>query len=281
VFICGRFNSWNNQSIHRLLCFIDRISEAMHLSPDVAGATFMAAGSSAPELFTSLVGVFFQDPECSLSLLHIHYIRIQLFHSALHFACNCFQYRICALSLSLSILACMCVYTQRILVQAPSLALLYSTSQSSLLLQGFCPSRASNSTGTYIYLSLYIQTLVRALPNSFSFSLILSVLICIRWPLARDSAFYSVAILLLVIAFSLNTPGQIDWYESLLYVLTYLGYIVFMKYNEAIIRRIRVYTHTFYARMQCIHQSIGSCSFLLSLYVSIIIFSSVFVCTHM
>lgn len=28
----------------------------MHLSEDVAGATFMAAGSSAPELFTSVIG---------------------------------------------------------------------------------------------------------------------------------------------------------------------------------------------------------------------------------
>ena len=30
----------------------------MNLSSDVAGATFMAAGSSAPELFTSMIGVF-------------------------------------------------------------------------------------------------------------------------------------------------------------------------------------------------------------------------------
>ncbi|KPP66856.1 sodium/potassium/calcium exchanger 3-like [Scleropages formosus] len=30
----------------------------LHLSEDVAGATFMAAGSSAPELFTSIIGVF-------------------------------------------------------------------------------------------------------------------------------------------------------------------------------------------------------------------------------
>jgi len=37
---------------------LEEISEALHLSPDVAGATFMAAGSSAPELFTSLMGVF-------------------------------------------------------------------------------------------------------------------------------------------------------------------------------------------------------------------------------
>lgn len=36
---------------------LEVISEKMQLSEDVAGATFMAAGSSAPELFTSLMGV--------------------------------------------------------------------------------------------------------------------------------------------------------------------------------------------------------------------------------
>ncbi|CAH1262129.1 SLC24A4 [Branchiostoma lanceolatum] len=37
---------------------LEKISEGLHLQPDVAGATFMAAGSSAPELFTSIFGVF-------------------------------------------------------------------------------------------------------------------------------------------------------------------------------------------------------------------------------
>ncbi|KAF6769587.1 hypothetical protein AHF37_11802 [Paragonimus kellicotti] len=37
---------------------LERICEALNLQPDVAGATFMAAGSSAPELATTVVGVF-------------------------------------------------------------------------------------------------------------------------------------------------------------------------------------------------------------------------------
>ncbi|XP_067847147.1 sodium/potassium/calcium exchanger 4-like [Heptranchias perlo] len=37
---------------------LDKICEKLHLSEDVAGATFMAAGSSAPELFASVIGVF-------------------------------------------------------------------------------------------------------------------------------------------------------------------------------------------------------------------------------
>lgn len=37
---------------------LDKICQRLDLSEDVAGATFMAAGSSAPEFFTSIIGVF-------------------------------------------------------------------------------------------------------------------------------------------------------------------------------------------------------------------------------
>merc|ERR1711871_602945 len=37
---------------------LERIVEVLDISDDVAGATFMAAGGSAPELFTSFMGVF-------------------------------------------------------------------------------------------------------------------------------------------------------------------------------------------------------------------------------
>ena len=38
---------------------LEALSVKLQLSDDVAGATFMAAGGSAPELFTSFIGVFF------------------------------------------------------------------------------------------------------------------------------------------------------------------------------------------------------------------------------
>ncbi|CAG0890088.1 unnamed protein product [Darwinula stevensoni] len=37
---------------------LDAISNSLHLSSDVAGATFMAAGSSGPELASTFIGVF-------------------------------------------------------------------------------------------------------------------------------------------------------------------------------------------------------------------------------
>lgn len=35
----------------------------LKMSPDVAGATFMAAGSSAPELATVIIGVFYAEDD--------------------------------------------------------------------------------------------------------------------------------------------------------------------------------------------------------------------------
>ncbi|KAG8243170.1 hypothetical protein J6590_051289 [Homalodisca vitripennis] len=46
---------------------LDRICEEFKLSPDVAGATFMAAGSSAPELATVVIGVFFAKDDIGVS----------------------------------------------------------------------------------------------------------------------------------------------------------------------------------------------------------------------
>ena len=41
----------------------------LNMQSDVAGATFMAAGSSAPELFTSIVGVFFAKSDVGLGTI--------------------------------------------------------------------------------------------------------------------------------------------------------------------------------------------------------------------
>ncbi|XP_067618608.1 probable sodium/potassium/calcium exchanger CG1090 [Eurosta solidaginis] len=46
---------------------LDRLCEELKLAPDVAGATFMAAGSSAPELATVVIGVFFAKDDIGIS----------------------------------------------------------------------------------------------------------------------------------------------------------------------------------------------------------------------
>ncbi|CAG0915748.1 unnamed protein product [Notodromas monacha] len=46
---------------------LESISGALHLSADVAGATFMAAGSSGPELATTVIGVFISKDDIGTS----------------------------------------------------------------------------------------------------------------------------------------------------------------------------------------------------------------------
>lgn len=48
---------------------LDVIAENLGISPDVAGATFMAAGGSAPELFTSVIGVFIAKSDVGIGTI--------------------------------------------------------------------------------------------------------------------------------------------------------------------------------------------------------------------
>ena len=48
---------------------LEKITDKLHVHSDVAGATFMAAGSSAPELFTSVIGVFITESDIGLGTI--------------------------------------------------------------------------------------------------------------------------------------------------------------------------------------------------------------------
>ncbi|CAN8065859.1 unnamed protein product [Agarophyton chilense] len=48
---------------------LEQICERLNLSEDVAGATFMAAGSSTPEFFASLLGVFITEDEVGIGTI--------------------------------------------------------------------------------------------------------------------------------------------------------------------------------------------------------------------
>ena len=48
---------------------IEEIVDALNMAPDVAGATFMAAGGSAPELFTAFFGTFVSKSNIGLGIV--------------------------------------------------------------------------------------------------------------------------------------------------------------------------------------------------------------------
>jgi sodium/potassium/calcium exchanger 2 len=51
------------------------------------------------------------------------------------------------------------------------------------------------------------------------------------WPLFRDVSFYSVILITLILFFK---DSKIYWWESLILLLWYFLYVLFMKYNERI-----------------------------------------------
>lgn len=54
---------------HYFVPALDVIIEKIGVSPDVAGATFMAAGGSAPELFTAVIGVFIATSDVGIGTI--------------------------------------------------------------------------------------------------------------------------------------------------------------------------------------------------------------------
>ncbi|CAD5205735.1 unnamed protein product [Bursaphelenchus okinawaensis] len=129
------------------------ITEKLDISEDVAGATFMAAGGSAPEFFTSVIGVFVAQNNVGIGTI--------------------------VGSATFNILCVLAFCT------------LFST--------------------TVLYLTW--------------------------WPLFRDVAFYIVALLAVVLFF---LDDQIVWWEALFLFVLYIGYCIFMKYNEYIETFVKV-----------------------------------------
>lgn len=127
---------------------LDKICEHLNLSEDVAGATFMAAGSSAPELFTAVIGVFIAKGDVGVGTI----VGSAVFNILVIIA-------ICALF-----------------------------------------------AGQVIHLT--------------------------PWPLCRDAFYYIIAISALIITLY---DGTVVWYESMIMVLLYFGYIVLMKFNPRIV----------------------------------------------
>lgn len=140
---------------------LERISIALNLSDDVAGATFMAAGSSAPELFTALIGVFFRD------------------------------------------------------------------------------ASENPGPGTIVGSAVFNITVIIGVTAVLA----RSTLELDWYPLMRDSAYYSISIILLVVTFIGTTRDQVHWWEGLVLTLAYCGYILVMKYNSQIAKWVNEKRH--------------------------------------
>ncbi|KAM6905834.1 sodium/potassium/calcium exchanger 4 [Lycodopsis pacificus] len=128
---------------------LEKICEKLDLSEDVAGATFMAAGSSAPELFASVIGVFITHGDVGVGTI-----------------------------VGSAVFNILCII-------------------------GVCGIFAGQ------------------------------VVILTWWAVFRDSFYYTLSVLALI-AFIYD--GKIEWWESLILVVMYVGYILIMKFNTSMQR---------------------------------------------
>ncbi|XP_060789033.1 sodium/potassium/calcium exchanger 4a [Neoarius graeffei] len=125
---------------------LEKICEKLHLSEDVAGATFMAAGSSAPELFASIIGVFVTHGDVGVGTI-----------------------------VGSAVFNILCII-------------------------GVCGIFA----GQVVFLT--------------------------KFAVFRDSLYYTLSVVALI-AFIFD--GQIIWWESLVLMVMYVGYIIIMKFNTS------------------------------------------------
>ncbi|XP_051701141.1 sodium/potassium/calcium exchanger 2 isoform X2 [Oryctolagus cuniculus] len=128
------------------------ITEKLGISDDVAGATFMAAGGSAPELFTSLIGVFIAHSNVGIGTI----------------------------------------------------------------------------VGSAVFNILFVIGMCALFSRE--------ILNLTWWPLFRDVSFYIVDLIMLIIFFLDNV---IKWWESLLLLTAYVGYVIFMKFNVQVERWVK------------------------------------------
>ena len=134
---------------------LEEISSKRHLglSMDVAGATLMAAGGSAPELFTSFVGTF---------------------------------------------------------------------------------QRSDIGIGTIVGSAVFNVLFVIGVCSMLS----KEVLTLTWWPLFRDCTYYAFGLVVLSILVGVVSEHQIQWWEALLLLAMYAGYVVLMAYNRELYRKI-------------------------------------------
>ncbi|KAF5895437.1 sodium/potassium/calcium exchanger 4-like isoform X1, partial [Clarias magur] len=126
---------------------LEKICEKLHLSEDVAGATFMAAGSSAPELFASVIGVFITHGDVGVGTI-----------------------------VGSAVFNILCII-------------------------GVCGIFA----GQVVYLT--------------------------KFSVFRDSLYYTLSVVALIVFIY---DGQIVWWESLVLMVMYVGYIIIMKFNTTL-----------------------------------------------
>ncbi|KPM08660.1 Sodium/potassium/calcium exchanger-like protein [Sarcoptes scabiei] len=170
---CSQVRKFLYESHHLIINTVScSVWKRLKLSQDVAGATFMAAGSSAPELFTAILGVFIAKGDVGTGTI----VGSAVFNIL-------FVIGLCSL------------YTGMILI----------------MIEMFC------LVVFYLHTHFFYHCQVSTELN--------------WWPVARDSAYYTFTVLVLIMCIY---DGEVTTFESFILLVFYGVYILIMKYNTQI-----------------------------------------------
>ncbi|CAG0919189.1 unnamed protein product, partial [Notodromas monacha] len=214
---------------------LDVIIEKLDIAEDVAGATFMAAGGSAPELFTSAIGVFiaFSDvgnPDPPSESLKSTWRQFQglppskvvhLFSSS----AATFSFKVAVVdenggSNNQSMAGTLGIHAMSILGILKEKLDYKQMGTSWFERRAKCYKGISTIVGSAVFNILFVIGMCAMFSRT--------VLNLTWWPFFRDCWFYSVALILLIIFFKDN---RIQWWESLVLLIIYAAYVTFMKFN--------------------------------------------------
>ncbi|MGH0154520.1 UNVERIFIED_CONTAM: hypothetical protein FKN15_029848 [Acipenser sinensis] len=177
-------------------------SKKLHLSEDVAGATFMAAGSSAPELFASVIdrgdlkrtGVLFLDT----TLLDLEFLLDYIWRKPM-----------------------------QIEDQHPDSRGLDSVIDFVCHSPGVFITHGDVGVGTIVGSAVFNILCIIGVCGIFAGQ----VVVLTWWSVFRDSLYYTFSVLALIACIY---DEQIDWWEALILILMYAGYILIMKFNTSL-----------------------------------------------
>eukprot|EP01061_Rhynchopus_euleeides_P019855 TRINITY_DN3257_c0_g1_i1.p1 TRINITY_DN3257_c0_g1~~TRINITY_DN3257_c0_g1_i1.p1 ORF type:complete len:591 (+),score=286.84 TRINITY_DN3257_c0_g1_i1:90-1862(+) len=191
---------------------LEAISDALGLSADVRGATFLAAASSAPEFFTSFADTFLVSDEGGEGFGVGTIVGSAVFNVLI----------IVALS--------------TIPTLGASEALEKNKPEEPERKQSHTDAQWEKIQKAYRDRLTSWENKMKKLEEEGSY-------LPVDWyPLSRDCIFYSASIILLAVTVATDEPklidqkphvqeGCVDWYESLVYVLLYAAYIIFMVFS--------------------------------------------------
>lgn len=109
---------------------------------------------------------------------------------------------------------------------------------------GSAPELATNFVSTFQQSELGIGTIV----GSAVFNVLFVIAMCSLlakttlaltwWPLFRDATYYAITLIVLAIFLSLSGSGNIVFWESIVLLAFYLGYCVFMYFNQSLYKAL-------------------------------------------